>query len=401
MPDGTTEVTLDPATNGLTTFSPVPAHDTVTGGWRSGNYTPPVSSDAGPSSQGGLFAQDVFAPYSGYKIVLCGHPIFTMVEELTDDVDGTPFDASGVRTYIRRFRVTCRINFVGPSGVCQCPGIPLPFAPYIPGRAVETDLQAKAVNISTRREVAGDWRNWVVTVRYSTEMPAGGRPAEPTQLGAFPAGTQNEPWKEPPYIRFEGEETQDTPEVDRDGKPYVNIVNQPFTPAPSFPGGMAGMVIRRNEFHATLASVLDQVELFNYVVNNVNFLNRLPGTALCKVESAEEVYRGDIRFWSFVYRIRFKKRELLPNGEPAQVWQPRILNAGMYRWRRVLGAPIKNLQPIPIMRGAIQVTHPVPLGLDGQPLTPDADGKITPVYLDFKHYREVDLSALTLPAGKL
>lgn len=408
MPDGilgTEEI--PPGSSGLTPYSPVPTLDDVTRGWLSGNYQAVLSSDSKPVAQGNIYGQDVFGPYSGYKVVLCGHPIFTMVEELTDDVDGTPFDAGGVRTYVRRFRVTCKINFIGPGGVCQCPGIPLPFAPYIPGRSVESDLQAKVVKISARREVAGDWKNWIVTVNYSTEMPLGGRPDDIVQLGAFPVGTQNEPWKENPYIRFEGEETQDCPEVDLDGKAYLNIVNQPFTPPPTFPGGMAGMIIRRNERHATLESVLNRVEEFNYVVNQVNFLGRLPGMALCKVESAEEVYRGDVRYWVFVYRIRFKKHALfpagkiVPEGETTQTWQPRILNAGMYRWRKVFGAPLKNLPMVPIMRGALPVSHPVPLDLNGQPIVADADGKIVPVYLKFRHYREVDLAALTLPAGKL
>jgi hypothetical protein len=372
----------------LTSFTPPVTETELTGGFVSGGTLIPTGPQ--PVIQGFRTSQDVFAPYSGTKIVLCGDPMFTMVEELTDDVEGTPFDSSGVRTYIRRFRVTAKINFVGPAGICQCPGIPRPFSPYIPGRPVESDLQAKAVRIQARRENPGDWQNWIVTVSYSV------------QLGAFPFGPQNEPWYEAPYLRVETEDTQDTPEVDRNGRAYLNTVGQPFTPPPSFPGGMAGLIIRRNERHFTLDSVLNQVETFNYAVNSIPWLGRGAGKILCKVESAEEVYRGDLRYWVFVYRLRFKKLEKLPDGKDVSTWQPRILNAGMYRWKKVFGVPLKDAPIVPIMRGALPISYPVPLDLDGQPCVPNpTTGRVTPTYLNFVHYRELDLSSLVLPAGKL
>lgn len=382
-----------------TYYTPEPDFHDVTGGWISGDGQSPTG---GAEATGqGEFTGDLYGPYSGVKLVFCDHPVFTSCEELFDSVPGTPFRASGVRDYIRRFRVTCKINFIGAAGVCQCPGLPTPYSGYVPLRVVETDLAALAVEISADRENPGDWQAWVVTVRYSTEMPQGGRPDTVVQLGSFASGAQNEPWKEAPYIRIETEDYQVTPEVDRDGKAYTNIVNQPFTPPPSFPDGLVGLIIRRNEQHLTLDSVITQVEAYNYALNDGVFLGRQPGCWMCKVESVEEHYRGDIRYWTLVYRLRLKPTEFLNNGELVSTWQPRILNAGLYRFRKVFGVSIKDAAIVPIMRGAVPISHPVPLDAQGQPLVPDVLGNIVPVYLKFKHYRELDFTILTLPASKL
>lgn len=384
---------------GQQAYTPLYSNAQVTGGWIAGD-TEAVQLPGGDYAQCGITG-DPFGPYSGTRVYLCNHPVFSTVEELTDDVDGTPFDSNGVRTYVRRFRVTCKINYIGPAGVCQCPGIPKPYAPYIPFRTVERDLQAKVVRISARREVQGDWQNWIVTVNYSTEMPAGGRPAGVTELGSFFNGTQNNPWDEPPYIRLETEDTQAVPDVDRDGLAYLNSATQPFTPPFSLPDGLTGMVIRRNERLPTLEAAVNRVEQFNYAVNSVVYLGRPVGAVLSKVESAEEVYRGDLRYWVFVYRLRFKKKELLPNGQDLWTWQPRILDAGLYRFRKVLGIPLKDQPIVPITRGGLPISYPVPLDGNGGVAVADANGKITPVYIRRKHYREEDFNPLTLPTGKL
>lgn len=347
-----------------------------------------------------------------YKLVLPRNPYFKSVEELYQDSEGTPFDANGVRTYSRRFLVTAWTNLVGPMQVAKCPGIPVPYAPYIPYRVAEFDLSARCVRITARRRVADDHQQWVVQCDYSTQLPPGGHPDKLTDVGwpDSPVGFMNNPWDEPPHIEIDPETSVRIPDLDRTGKPYLNSVQQPFATPVSVDDATACMVVTRNYRHpGTLQAVLDHVEQYSLAVNSDIFVNRPIGTVRLDPVKMTEMYRGRTRYWRAVYRFRFKKRVTLGgdaqpgagNIDKWDTWQPRVLDNGMFRWRRLLGAPVKTLPPVPIMRSGHPVSFPVPLDGAGAEAPRDANGKVTPYWHQFTEHQTVPFSGLVLPAYKL
>jgi hypothetical protein len=365
-------------------------------------WTPNVQFQfAGPDAQANVTHRyydpfDRRTPNTQYQI--CNHPYFNLVEELYDH-EGTPFDAGGVRTYTRKFRVVATVTTLGPSMVCSCPGIPMPFAPYIPGRALENDMLARAVKISAKRMMADDYKTWIVTVEYSTAMPEGGpSPSSGTNLGWNRAGIQNNPWDEPPHLEWEPEVGTRTPTADLDQKPFVNSAGQPMYPAPAVEDGISVLVITKNARFNSLVAVRDHIERYSFVVNLNSFVGASRGSALSLPPRAVESYRGPLRYWRMTYRIKFKRRDTswLQGLFPADTWQPKILDAGMYQIRSIWGVPDPNKELIPIFKGNTQVNYPVPLNGKGQPAAPGMEK-----FISFKYYPEVDFSDIILPAAKL
>lgn len=348
------------------------------------------------------------------KLLIPQNPYFRMVEELFDDVEGTPFDAGGVRTYTRHFLVTAWTNLVGPMQVAKCPGIPVPYAPYIPYRVAEYDLAARCIRIGARRRIQGDHQQWLVRCDYSTLLPPGGHPNKLTDVG-WPdstVGFMNNPWDEPPHIEIDPETTTRIPDLDRTGKAYLNSVQQPFASPVSVDGATSCVVVTRNFRHlGTMTAMLDHVEQYSMSVNSDTFMGRPPGTVRLDPIKMVEMYRGRARFWRVVYRFRFKRRVPLPSvgTEPGvgnlstwDTWQPRVLDNGMFRYRVVFGAKMKSLPPVPIMRSGHPVSFPVPLDGDGGEAARDpGTGKVTPYYHQFTEYESRPFTPLALPAYKL
>lgn len=357
----------------------------------------------GPDAQGPIMHR-TWDPGDGRtansKINLCFHPIYESFQEIYEN-EGTPFDASMVRTYSRKFRVLMREAVYGPAAACSCPGIPWPYSAYVPGRAGEYDLLARAIRISAKRELTGEKRSWVVQVDYSTQMPEGGPiPANGINLGWSTMGAQNAPWDEPPHLEWDPETTTKTPLIDLDGKAFVNAAKQLIYPAPAVEEGVSVLVVRRNKKFQTLEEVRRHIETFSFAVNADVFLGASPGQALSTPPKAIEMYRGPLRYWSFTYRIKFKKQDTpvltwLQHLFPDSTWQPKMLNAGMYEIRQGwFGAdPAGTL--VPIFRGGQPVNYPVPLTKEGVAASPGQEN-----WLNFRYYPSVAFQELILPQSK-
>lgn len=371
--------------------------------WASGNPNYLAKMFDGPDAQGPVMHRswDPGDPsYAAWKINLCNHPCFVFIQELYE-LDGVPFDASMVRTYTRRFRVVTRYPMMGVSSVATCPGIPMPYSAYVPGRAQEFDLLARAVRISGKREDTKEHTSWIIQVDYSTQMPDGGPvPTSAVQLGWSTIGIQNNPQDEPPHLEWDPETQTRTPLRDLDGKPFLNSAKQLIYPAPSVEDGVAVLVVTRNRVFASLEACRAHIEKFSYVVNSTTFLGALRGQALCLPPKAVEVYRGPFRFWRFTYRIKFKKRDTVSltwfqDKFPNDTWQPKMLDAGMYEIRQGWFGPDPAGTLVPIFRGGQPVNYPVPLKDGTEAVAGDEQ------WLKFKYYPEVDFGDVILPVDKL
>lgn len=346
----------------------------------------------------------------GGRLNLCQNSYFESIEEIFDG-EGTPWSASGVRRYVRRFRVKTRFTTMQAAAVCACPGVPRPFAPYVPGRQFEWDPYARVVDISARREAAGEkeFAIWVVEVQYSTQMPDGGPiPPARVNLGMFALGAQNNPWDEPPSLEWDVDTATVTPLRDREGKLFKNTAGQLIYPAPAVEEGVAVLIINRNIKFTSLAKLRQYLEKYSFVVNLNTFVGAARGAVMSLPPKAVEVYRGPLRYWRVTHRLKFKpKADSLGNPEkkwlqdvdgfgPAS-WQPKMLNAGMYEVRDGWFGPDPEGTLIPIFRGGQPVNYPVPLNEAGQQLQSGEEEH----WLQFKYYEELDFQDLTLPAGKL
>jgi hypothetical protein len=346
--------------------------------------------------------------FPSWNINLCNHPYFEHFQELYEN-EGTPFDASMVRSFSRKFRVLARSPVFGPVAVCCCPGIPAPYSPYIPGRQREYDFLARAIRISAKREVTVEHRSWIVTVDYSTSMPDGGPiPSNLIGLGWQAIGIENQPWLEPPHLEWDPETITKTPLADLDGKPFRNAAKQLIYPAPSVEEGVAVLVVSRNSKFATLEECRRHIEKFSYAVNYDVFLGASRGQVLSLPPKAVETYRGPLRFWKMTYRFKFKKQDIpvttwLQHLFPTETWQPKILNAGMYEIRSGWFGPDPSGTLVPIFRGGQPINYPVLLKEDGTAAAP-TDPITEKSWLRFKYYPEVtfnDPANPIVPIGKL
>ena len=170
------------------------------------------------------------------------------------------------------------------------------------------------------------------------------------------------------------------------------------------------LVVTRNYQHpGSLAAVKDYVERYSLAVNSDIFLGAPPGAVQLDPVKLTEMYRGRLRYWRAVYRFKFKKRVTLSSGSQPNVgnlttwdtWQPRVLDNGMFRYRKVFGAVMKNLPPVPIMRNGHPVSFPVPLDGNGSEAARDSNGKVTAYWHTFEEFEALPFSALVLPSHKL
>lgn len=401
-----------PVAGGIISSETAPGVVGVSGSWDFRNWptlalalTTPYNREAGDLAAGPDAQQSImhrsWDPFDGsqqaWNLNLCGHPLFQMIEELYEN-SGTPFDAGGVRTYTRKFKVITKHATLGPSAVCSCPGIPYPYSMYIPGRALEYDLLARAVRISAQREAGAD-RSWIVTVEYSTQMPEGGPiPSGKIGLGWSTMGAQNAPWDEPPHLEWDPETTTKTPLADLDGKPFVNKAKQLIYPAPPVEDGVSVLVITKNVRFTSLEESRRYGEKFSYVVNKDVFVGGFAGQVLSLPPKMTEMYRGALRYWRVVHRLKFKKADTpiltwLQHLFPSETWQPKILNAGMYEIRQGWLGPDPAGTLVPIFRGGQPVNFPVPLTVDGTEALPGQEN-----WLNFRYYPSTTFGGLLLPS---
>lgn len=346
-------------------------------------------------TQGGI-PNDIFGP--NFIVKFSDPSPFRSVEELWFDRAGTPMRTDLHRVYVRHFRVLVKSKMFGPGFICRCPGLPVPYAPYIPYRVEEYDPQARAIQIEAAQDPQSkqdDWQSWIVTVSYSTEMPLWGHLFGKQKLGwDYIDGVQNKPWLITPHKEWDTETFTVYPFVDLDNKPYQNAAGQPFQPPHGVTKGFKTVTITRYEKDFETRN-----EDYVYVSNESDFLGSPKGYALCLGPRAQEMFIGTIKYHKVTYRVQLKKRISLGAGNYTDGFNPvRILNQGMYQKASFFGQAIPGGGLAPIVRFGHQATHPVLLTTTGLEKTErNADGFILPNYIERKEYREVDLNVLLNP----
>lgn len=339
------------------------------------------------------------------------HPYayFGEAEELVGSpAEGTAFSSSGTRTYVRRFQVILTKTTYGAVVACNAPGVPRPYSLYDPHPGIETDRLALCVDLSAvRKAQAADDQApvWIVTARYSTDVPAAG-PNLAYRLGDAMAGPGYLPWLELPDVEFDAEIVSQAPQYDLDGWPYFNSAGVPFVPAHTTPLAIPVLVVTKNFRSFTP----DRVKEHAFVVNQDEWLGP-PGSWLMEAPRVKVLYRGPFRYYRVTFRIKLKtslpllswpdtvdefgnRVRLDPN-----TWQPILLDAGMHETVKVAGVPLTN-QPVPITNMGFPVNQPVLLDGFGSKLRPPAAGDPMPdpVYLQFRQYPEKPFGVLLDPA---
>lgn len=329
--------------------------------------------------------------------ILPTNPYFVSCDEIWEGRSGTPFDVSGNREYIRRFRVVARFKSMEALAVCLCPGLPLPGSLYvIPGPegmnlpSTAFDLRALAINYNARQENDDDWQNWTVDVKYATFMPPGGFPGTYGGSATSP-GAQNSPELEPPDIEWDYEVVQIAPFRDLDGIAFKNAAEDLFDPAPQFPVAYPILSITRNEleFNAYKAA------LYAFAVNKEVFMGCEPETVQCLPPKAKAVFRGLDRYWRVSYRLKFSyliddptdgDYKLGTNGQPTGMrkFQPQIINEGT-RAREVSGGK-------PTLALTLDSGLPTKRLLDQEGLLKPLGEK--PEFVKFRMYRRLSFTDL-------
>lgn len=298
---------------------------------------------------------------------------FLSLGEITPS-GGKPFVHAGPRTYQRKFLVRVSDKRMGPVEVCQCPGLPLPYAPYVvdPQRG-ESDLRALCVGIGAEpaNKKPGEWGLWEVTHDYSSDLGSG---QGITNTG-FPNdrgnGAENNPEFEPPDIEWDFQELSRAFLTDLDGKPYNNTAHRPLTPAPQIEIAYPVLNITRNELSFDRRKATD----FAYALNGNFFLQTPPNGAQCLPPRATIKYKGGLSYWRVSYKIRFGV--VLPD-DTFLSWQPEFNDNGMEEWVLKPGAVANPLIPNdadrfewrPIKKGTHKVSSPVLLDGAGKELKP-------------------------------
>lgn len=380
-----------------------------------------------PFTEGGLGS-----PYQGaisfepfgpnVKISFGPNSRFESIEELFDDINGTPFNSGGPRTYVRRFRVLVKktyddnpavrqhrtANLAGPVAICQCPGVPVPYAPYIPYRQEEWDLKALAVNISAARELKDDHQSWIVTVTYSTEMPPGGPTYGQTVMPWHAAGNQSNPWQLPVVKEYETESYTEYPLHDLDGRPFLDSAGRPFNPTIPVVRGDRVLSLTRNERATTYESPARPA--YEYSSNTVSILGSPPGYAYCLGSRAQQCWLGSTEFFRVTYKIVLRKKKTAADGTVTPAFNPqKVLNAGMYQRAFLFGVVPGVPKIIPIIKFGMPVSGPVLLDENGfeqtnmrdiqDPVTGENYNEPSPTYRYFKVMEQTDLTQLLLPGG--
>ena len=321
-----------------------------------------------------------------------------------DGNTGSPFSSSTVRTYTKSFKVGIRIKeYANPVTVCKCPGLPIPYAPYVSNDGLLVDPAAFAVSIHAEPMEKDDWQWWIVTVEYTTEMPENG----PNFFVQWPTdllGPQNNPWDERPTLKMEKETYQAAEPFDLEGKPYVNSAGTPLSPAPTRQVTIPVYVFKRNMSTTKLTPQL--IADYNDVLNEHTFLGQPKGTVHCTLIPGDLKYRGRICYYDVTIRFRVKTRmikdpEWVPGNGVQQLvreqWQPYYLDQGT---EEILDIPFLggaahplNGRPVPITEFGQPVTTPRLLDKNGKVQRP-INGVLYPRWLKFTDYKYKDLNNL-------
>lgn len=329
---------------------------------------------------------------------------FHPINPTFDGNTGNPWDTSGVRTYEKSWKVGVKTkSHANPLVVVKHRDLPFPYAPYISNNGLQIDPAAFAVSIDAKPMVDDDWQWWIVTVKYSTEMPDNGPDFSlASQARGWPSyllGVQNIPWYERPTFTFdEGEMTIAEP-FDRLGRAYVSSAGQPFSPPPSRRHRYPIYVFERNM--PTFMVTAGLIQRYTDALNDRTFLGHPRGTVQCKSFAPGQLrYRGKITYYRIRLSFAIETRLVVdPNalaaaaafGTPVlaattrRTWQPWYIDQGT----EVIETrtPLKTFNtPVPIIVNGQPATHPKMLDGNGQQLRPSPDGKLYPFRLEFEDF---------------
>ncbi len=336
------------------------------------------------------------------------------IDELPEGRSGTPFSITGGRTYTRQFMVTVTGDgkLMGPIGVCSHPLLPRPWSFYVSN--TEYDTLALLSDYKAEQRYKDDWQQWVVTATYSTftdgNQFAGPGGAAPGDLPTNPSNAYNNPEYEYPKIEFNYDEQQKPALMDLDKKPYQNSAMQPFTPPMTFPRAYRVLNITRNEigFNPAVA------DSYAYSVNDATFLDMPPGFVQCMPPRAEQLFKGNIRYYRVTYTLKFHPRGIwlpaitgyigdipvIEDQDHELNWQPVLQDQGYMRLQDKVdsnGKPFSNFgQPIPIERNGRAITQQILLDGGGQPATvvDPSTGMLIPFYIKRRQFPAKNFTSL-------
>jgi len=355
--------------------------------------------------------------------------------------NGSPFTSSMHRNYVRVYKVLVNSGHVTEQTVCQAPNLPKPFSPKVSpitaqangqlnagglakaaaagvieeerdlDSVMDDDPYALAVEFSASREFKDDYRSWIVTIKYSTQMPEGGPPLEafwPDDAG----GPQNNP-DELPYKLFWSVETFEiAPTRDYKGRPYLTTAGQPYSPP------------RRVALQCPVLTVIHNVMTFRQrditewagAISTATFMGAPAGCAQHMAPEAENHFLGGLSYWRVTRKIRFTPD---PTGDDdiddveedggwggggdfgidsgRWTWHDLledVLNTGTIINRMVDGEVIPG-DPVPAMPAGVPVTTPILLSDEGHyALIDEETGLPIPTYTRYKEYPHRDLNEL-------
>jgi len=242
------------------------------------------------------------------------YPYAAYANEIMSSNEGSIFDANDIykREYTKTFRVRVLDPRVGPETVCRCPGIPGPYTPYFSAGNYEYDLSAVVVGLDAKKEKDDDWQNWLVTVKYSTELnnkSADGNNAFPSRKD----GNSNNPELEPAVLDWDFEVTKEALPLDLNSQPFINSAGDLYDPAPQIDIARPVLHLQRNQLDFSPV----KAQQFAFALNSKMFFGQYPYTAQCYPPKATQKQLGGLIYWRVNYKIRFK------NLIPIKQWNPR------------------------------------------------------------------------------
>jgi len=332
--------------------------------------------------------------------VILGSPFFKSCDELSVGRSGTPFDISGEREYLRRFRVVVKFKGMSAISVCMCPLLPIPGSLYVTPSLTEYDTQALAVKFTAKQEFDDEasWDKWIVEVTYSSKLPDKGFPTTPGYGNhtSGQGGAQTNPEQDLPEIEWDYQEVQMSPQYDLDRKAFLNTANKPFSPPPQFPVAYMILSYSRSELK------FDPIKGARYAnaLNSDNFFGFPPQTVQCLPIKAKLKWRGRLSYYSISYKFKFSyivdnpkdaDYQMSHDGQPIGLrkMQPRILSKGMEANPPTAPGGF-NPKPKWVNGGRVEML----LDKNGVELQPDAQGKITPYFIEFRMYRTMPFNTL-------
>ena len=251
------------------------------------------------------------------------------IYELADQRGGAN-DATGGRTYTRRFRVICSAYSDGPNVVKAALGIRYGDRYQAAGIVSDfADLYSYVQSIDAAQE-EGDSLGWIVTVSYG--------PFDSRTAGG---GPDNNPLLVPIDVEWSFRNQEVICQYDNNGNKIVNTANDPFDPPIMIDDPRPLLTIVRNE------ATFNTPVMYSYrtAVNSDPFAGFPPQMARMIQLSGKSVFHYYCGwYWQVRYEIEFN---------PPIGYRPLILNQGLRKLSQTTG------QPVPIILNGTPVSQPM------------------------------------------